>query len=196
MLEIGADLARQSLHRGDQVYQPGLNDTARHGIEFGRGWFLHKNHALFFLDGTRTQRAIRAHARKDHADAVLLLIIGQGAEEEINRQAQTARLERNKQMEHTVQDGHILVGRDDVDTVRFEEHPILGLKNLHVRATLEQFHQEALAGWIQVLDDHKRHAAALGHVGEEQFQRLQSARRGADADDGKEAACLVCNIHR
>jgi len=61
---------------------------------------------------------------------------------------------------------------------------------------LEQFHQEALAGRVQVLDDHKCHAAAFGHVGEEQFQRLQSARRGADADDGKEAARLVCHLHR
>ncbi len=185
MLEIGADLARQCLHRGDHIGQSGVNGAARHAVEFGGGRFLHKDHARFFLDGAQAQRAVRAHARKDHADAVFLLVIGQRAEEEINRQAQTARRKRIKQMEHAVQDGHILVGRDDIHAVRFDPHPILDLKNLHACAALEQFHHDALVRRVEVLDDDKRHAAVFGHVSEEQFQRLQSACRSADADDGE-----------
>ena len=127
MLEIGADLARQFLHRGDHIGQSGVNGAARHAVEFGGGRFLHKDHARLFLDGAQAQRAVRAHARKDHADAVFLLVIGQRAEEEINRQAQAARRDRIEQMQHSVQDGHVLVGRDDVDAVRFDAHPILHL---------------------------------------------------------------------
>jgi hypothetical protein len=55
----------------------------------------------------------------------------------------------------------------------------------HGGAALEQFHHHALVGRVEVLDDDKCHAAVFGNVGEELFQRLQSARRSADADNGK-----------
>ena len=38
---------------------------------------------------------------------------------------------------------------------------------------------------FKVLDDDERHAAVFWYVGKEQFQRLQSARRSADTDDGE-----------
>ena len=47
-----------------------------------------KRHAGLLLDGPQPQRAVGAHAGEDHADAALLLVLRQGAEEEIDRQAQ------------------------------------------------------------------------------------------------------------
>ena len=68
--------------------KPGVNGAAGHAVEFGRGRVLHEDHPRFLLDGPEAQRAVGAHAREDDADALLLPVIGQGAEEEINRQAQ------------------------------------------------------------------------------------------------------------
>jgi hypothetical protein len=139
----------------------------------------------------QTQRSVRAHTRKDDADAALLLVVGQRTEKEIDRQAQAARHNRIEQVQHSVQDGHVLVGRDDVDAVPFDARPILYLYNGHGGAALEQLHHHVLVRRVKVLNDHKRHAAVFGHIGEERFQRLKPPGRGADADDGKGAARLA-----
>lgn len=84
-----------------------------------------------------------------------------------------------------VQDGQILVGRDDVDAIRHDPRPIFDLKNLHGCDALEQFHHDAFVRQVEMLDDDERHVAVFGYVGDEEFQRLQSTGRSADADDGK-----------
>ena len=86
-----------------------------------------------FLDGPQAQGAVRAHAREDDADAPLLPVLGQGAEEKIDRQAQSAGRRRLEQVQHPVQDGHVLVGGDHIDAVRLDLHPVLDLDDLHRR---------------------------------------------------------------
>ena len=48
---------------------------------------------------------------------------------------------------------------------------------------LKQFGHDSLVGWIKVLDDDERQAAALRHVPQEQLQGLQSAGRRAKAHE-------------
>ncbi len=187
MLEIGDDFARQLLHRGHDVRQPGVHGAARHAVEFGRSRLLHEGHAPLFLDGPQTQRAVGAHAGQDDADAVLLLVMRQGAEEEINRQAQAARRDSIEQVQTPVQDGHVLVRRDHIDAVRLNPRAVLDLEDLHAGCALEQFGHDALVRRVQVLDNDKRHAASCRSVPQKQLQGLQSAGRGANADDGKRA---------
>ncbi len=103
--------------------------------------------------------------------------MGQRAEEEINRQAQSARRDGIEQVQGAVQDGHVLVARDDIDAVRLDPHAIFDLDDRHGRAALEQFHHHALVGRVEVLDYDKSHPAACGHAAEEQFQRLQPSGR-------------------
>ena len=88
-------------------------------------------------------------------------------------------------MEYAVQDGHILVGRNDVDGIRLNPHSILDLNDPQFCAALEQLHHDALVGRVKMLDDDKSHITVRRDSPEEQFQRFQSARRSADADNGK-----------
>ena len=118
---------------------------------------------------------------------LLLPVIGQGAEEEIDRQAQAPGRRRLEQVQHPVQDGQVLVGRDHVDAVRLDLHPVLDLDDRHGGGALEQLRQHALVRRVQVLDDDEGHAAALRHVLAKLLERLQPAGRGADADDGERA---------
>ncbi len=175
-LQIGEDLPRQFVHRGHNIRQPGVNRAARHAVEFGRRRLLHQHHARLFLDGAQAQRAVGAHARKNHADAVLLLVLRQGAEEKINRQAQPARRRRFEQMQDAVQDGHVLVRRDHIDAVRLDQGAILDLDHFHAGGALEQFGHDAFARRVQMLDDDKSHAAVLRHVRQKMFQSLQVRR--------------------
>jgi len=59
-----------------------------------------------------------------------------------------------------------------------------GLRHFHLGDTLQEFGHQALVVGIEVLDHNERHAAVVGHVRQKLLQRFQSARRGADTDDG------------
>ncbi len=58
-----------------------------------------------FLDRPQAQRAVTAHARQDDAHAPLALVLGQGAEKEINRQPQSPGRRRFEQMQGAAQQG-------------------------------------------------------------------------------------------
>jgi len=116
---------------------------------------------------------------------VLLLILRQGAEKQIDGQAQSARCRRLKQVQKTVQNGHIPVRRNHINSVPQDLRAILDLGDFHRRGALEQLGHDALVRRVQVLDDDKRHAAALRHVSQKLLDGLESPRGGADADDGK-----------
>ena len=116
----------------------------------------------------------------------MLLVIRQGAEEEINRQTQTVLSAAIEQVQTSVEDGHLLVRRDHVDAGRLNSGAVLDLKDLHRRGALEQFHHGALVRRFQVLNNDKSYAAVCRNVPQEKVQCLQSAGRGANADDGDE----------
>ena len=187
-LQIGEDFPRQLFRPGHDIRQPRVNRAARHGVEFGRRRLLHQHHAGFFLDGAQPQRAIRAHAGKNHAHAVLLLILRQRAEEKINRQPHPAHGGRLEQVQDAVQDGHVLVRRDHIDAVRPHWGAVLDLDHLHAGGALEQFAHDAFTCRIEVLNNNERHAAALRHAPQELIQGFESARRRTDADNGKRRA--------
>jgi hypothetical protein len=184
-LQIGEDPPGQIVHGGHNIRQPRVNHAARHAVEFGCRGILHQHHARILFDGPQPQRAVGAHARENNANAVFLLVLRQGAEEEINRQAQSARRCRFEQVQDSVQDGHVFVRRDHIDPVRLDQGAILDLDHSHAGGALEQFGHDAFAGRVQMLDDDKSHAAVLRHARQEMFQSLQSSGRGADADDGE-----------
>jgi hypothetical protein len=67
-------------------------------------------------------------------------------------------------MQNAMQDGHILVRRNDIDVVRQNRSAILNLNDFHAGVALEQFRHDAFTRRIKVLDDDKCHAAVLGHM--------------------------------
>ena len=183
--QIFEEPRRQFLDGRHDVRQSRVDGAARHAVELRRARLLHQHHARVFLDGFQPQRAVRAHARKNHPHAALALILGQRAQEEINRQPQAAWRARLEQMQHAVEDGHVLVRRNDIHAVRPDLRAILHLDDLHRRAALEQLGHDALARRIEVLDDDEGQSARRRHLLQEGFECLQSARRRAEANDGE-----------
>jgi hypothetical protein len=119
---------------------------------------------------------------------MFLLILRQGTEEEINRQAQSARRNRFEQVQDPMQDGHVLIGRDHINAIRLDQGTILDLDHFHARVALEELGHDAFARRVQMLDDDKGHATVPWHVTQEMLQGLESAGGGADADDGEQTA--------
>jgi len=177
------DTAGQLGYRSHDVRQPGVHRAARHAVELGRRRVLNQHHARLLLDGAQAQRAVRAHARQDHADALLLLVLSQGAKEEINGQAQPSRGRRFEQMQDAVQDGHVFVRWDHIHAIRAHTGAIFYLPDFHAGGPLQQFGHDPLVRRIQVLNDDKGQTAACRRLPEELFQSFEASRRGADADD-------------
>ena len=72
------------------VHQAGGDGAARHAVILGGVGVLGHDHAALALDGPHAQGAVAAGARKHDADGPLALVLGQGAEEEVDRQTLAA----------------------------------------------------------------------------------------------------------
>ena len=101
--EVGDQPLIQLLRGRDDVGQSGVDGAAWHPVELGRGRLLHQGEASDFLDCPQAQRAIAAHPRQDDAHAPLALVLGQGAEKEVNRQPQAPGCRRFEQMQGAAQ---------------------------------------------------------------------------------------------
>ena len=194
VLQVGDDPAGELLRRGHDVGQARVDGAPGHAVEFGRLRRLDEDHPGLFLDRPKAQRTVGAHPREDDADALVLSVVRQGAEEEIDRQAEPPGGRRVEQVQYTVEDGHVLVGGDHVDLVRRDLHAVPDLDDLHGGGALEELHHDPLVGGVEVLDDDEGDAASRGHVLQEELQRLEAAGGGADADDGK-CAVRVAAVH-
>ena len=184
-LEVGDDFSGEFLDRGHDVGETCVDGASGHAVEFGRSGVLHEDHPRFLLDGLEAHRAVGAHARENDADAPLPAVVRQGAEEEVDGQAQTPGRRRIEQVEYPVEDGHILVGWYHIDVVRLDCRAVLDLDDLHGGGALEELRHDALVRRVQVLDDDKGHTACLRHVLQELFEGLQPSGGGANADNGK-----------
>jgi len=99
------DEAVKELFSGsDNIGHARVHRAARHPVKMGRLRVLHHDDTPGFLDGFDAQHAVCSHAGENDADAVLVLVPGQRAEEEINGQPLATRRYGGQQVEHTVQD--------------------------------------------------------------------------------------------
>ena len=186
--ELGGHLGR----RQHEVHQPCGEGALGHAGKLGGLRGLGHGHAAFALDGPQAQGAITPGAREHDADGPFPLVLGQGAEEEVDGETLTARCRRLQQLQGAVQEGHVPARRDDVGAVGLDHHPIPHFEDIHAGVAPDELRQEALVIGGQVLDQYKGHAGIRlgGHAREEGFKSTQPARRGADAHDGKRVRWL------
>ena len=187
---VSDELCRHLSGRQNKVHQAGGDGAVRHPVVFGGFGLLRHDHAALALDRPHPQSAVAAGAGEHDADGALMLILGQGAEEEVDGQALAVRRGRLQQMQRAVQEGHVAVGRDDVGAVGSDRHPVLDLEDLHLGVAPDQVGEDALVRGGQVLDEDEGHVAVGvgGHGGEEGFKGRQPSGRGADAHHGKACA--------
>ena len=181
--ELGGHLGRRKL----VIHQARGNGAAWHAVVFGGCGVLGHDHAALALDGPHAQGAVAAGARKHDADGPLVLVLGKGAEEKIDRQALAAGGGRFQQLERAVQKGHVTAGRDDVGAVGLHHHSVLDLKDLHAGIAPDEVGEDALVVRGQMLHQDKGHARIdVGrHAGKKGFEGRQPTGRCADADNGK-----------
>ena len=172
--QVSQNPCRQIVHWRNDIRQARVDRASRHSVKLGRRRILNQDQPALFLDAPKSQRPIGPHAGKNHTNTQGLLILGQRSQEKINWETQPACGGRGEQMEYPVEYRHVLVGRNDIDTVRHHPSAILDLDHFHCGRTLQQLRHDAFARGIQVLHDHEGNPAILRHVAEEAVQGFQS----------------------
>ncbi len=137
------------------------------------------------MDGAKPEGTVRPASREDHADRTFPLVIGKRTEEGVYGQPHPPCLFRDTQVEHTMEDCHVLVGRDGIDMVGLNCYLVLRLMNGHRGDPLEDIRQHAFMARVEMGDKHERHAAVGRHCFEEEFKCFKPTGRGPDPDDGK-----------
>ena len=133
-------------------------------------------------DRPHSQGPVRAGPGKEDADRPLLPIFRQRAEEEVDGHPNAVLLDRLGQIEDSVADAQVLIGRNDVNAVRLNGHGVLRLNDLHARVLGHEFRQQTRVGGRQVLDDDESRSAVGGHGREETLEGPQRTGRPAQPD--------------
>ena len=143
--------------------------------------------APLLLDGAQAERAVGAHAGQHHADrrgpaespraSVKKKSIGSGRPPGEGPAAPGAIVPPCQRQ--------VLVRRDDVDVMRLDRHPVRALAHRH-RVTREQELDRARPCGSGRGAGPRRGPSRCARTCAEQLERLEPARRRADADDGKE----------
>jgi len=79
------------------------------------------------------------------------------------------------QFQNTVRQGHFGVGRNHVNVVWLQGHSVLGFPNRQSGGSRQKATQNALVSGVQVLNQHKSHAAIGGQVLQQFRKSFQSA---------------------
>ena len=164
MLDEGQQPLGHGVGRQDEIGQPGRNGGARHPIEAGRLLVLHQHDPARFLDGPDAAHAVAAGAGQDDGDGFLGLILGQRAQEHVDGQVEPAIVVRFAEQQLAAHDRQNFLGRDEVDRIGLDPHPLLGPPHRHRGAFGEQLDHHALVVGREMLDDDEGHAAVGGHV--------------------------------
>jgi hypothetical protein len=123
--------------------------------------------------------------REDDADGLCRLILGQRAQEGINRHALPVRQLRHGEMQYPIQHAHLAVGRNDVDPIGFYPGLIEGLRHRHGSGALQDFRQHAFMAGVQMRHQHERHAGVYRACAEKPFEGFQPAGRSTYSDNGE-----------
>ena len=84
-----------------------------------------------------------------------------------------------------MENGHVAVGRYDVDVVGRHGDLIHCLHHRHDGGPLQDFGEDAGVTGIEMRHQHKGQTAVWGHCAEELFEGLQAAGGSAQADDAE-----------
>lgn len=185
---------------GDRQYEirAAGDGGARHGAEFRLVGVLRQHDAAILANGAHAQRAVRTAAAQHDGETVAVLV-GQRAEEFVDRRPLAARLGEGGGRDLLVGDQQAPIGGDHIDSIGTDRLGLVDLLDRHCGAVRQDRRQFAAMSGVE-MDQHDIGEAEIGRKRLEQaLQGFDPARRGADADDGdarERAAFSILNHDR
>ena len=165
--------------RENRIRHARVDGVLRHIGELGVLRVLDDRPAAGGPDLREPQGAVAAAARQQDAAASVSPVVGQGAEEVVDRHQQAVAVDRRREREPILGDVEELLRRHDVDAVGQDRHAVGRLHHLQRRLTLQQFKQVFLREF-GVMDQDDGHAPPGRQPAENLLEGLQGARSGPD----------------
>ena len=133
----------------------GSDRRAWHAVERGGFGILDDHQAAIFVDVADTTRAIGAGTRQDDAHGSVARVLGQRAEEDVNRQVQGGFMFLSREPELALAEHHVHVGRDQVDGIALDWHAVLDPMDRQFGSAGQKLVHQALEVRREVLDEHE-----------------------------------------
>ena len=184
-------------HGQHQVDHAGFDGSPGHAVVLGIVRGLNQGHAALLLDPRQPHGTVGAGARQHHAECMVLVHVGQVAEEQVNGHVvATAAIGGGHAQVAVI--GREAIGRgDDIHMVTLDRHRLGDLAHGHLRGGLDDPVGYALMIRRQVQHHHERHAAVAWHMPEQRADGLQATRGGTDAHHRKvQVAWAECRVLR
>lgn len=158
VMDILQDQLADFFGRQNKIDLFGRDRIAGHIGVLGRFRFLGDGQTALRFDRLQPQAAIAARTGEHDPDGAITLILRQGAEKEIDRQAVAAHHLRFEQLQVAIFECQVAARWNHVNTVRLHFDIFRHLGNGHGGVTLEDFGQDGFVGRAEVLDHYKGHA--------------------------------------
>ena len=176
------DLIHDAVRGEHEIGQAGIDGASGHAVEFGAFRGLDDHQAAVLLHDLDAAGAVRAGAGHDHGDGPFLLLLRKGGEENVDGVVEHP-VDKFIQVKLPVPNGHVVLGRDEINGVGADRHFVFRLQDMHLCMLPEDIGHQALIVGREMLDDHEAQPAVGGHVLEKLLESLQPSRRCPDADD-------------
>ncbi len=183
---VAGQRAREHRNGRHLVHQPGADGAARHPVIAGLRRVLHQDQAARLLDRPQPGAPVRPGPRQHHAGGARAVRLGQRRQQAVERQPRAVRRAvarpGRREVQHPAAHGQVGAGRDDIQVLRLDRHPLRGLQDRHGGVLGQQLHQQALMAGVEVLDQDERHPSRGGESVQQPGAGLQPAGRLADRD--------------
>ena len=120
MGDVAEELSGHLVWRQHKIHHAGSDGAAGHAIVLGGFGCLRHHHAALALHRPDAKGPVATSAGEHNANGVLVLVLGQGAEEKIDGEPDTAGHCGFQQLQRAVHKRHIAIGRDDISAVRLD----------------------------------------------------------------------------
>ena len=143
---------------------------------------LCEGNATLRLDGFQPKRAVSGGSGQDDANRTMPPFFGQRTKELIDRTMHPVAFAR-QQLQCVTRHDHAPGGRDHVHMIWLDRQLILNFRDRHFRGPRQNLRQSTGVGRCQVLHQNVRHSRIARQRFKQLRERLQPARRRANADN-------------
>ena len=190
-VELGAELLRGQ----HEIDAAGLLGGHRHARVLRRVLVLGDRDAAAGADRADALGPVRARARQHDADRALAELARQALEQRVDaRLGGAGALARRDEPDAAALDDDVGVRRGDVDRAGQGRQVVGGVEHGQVRLAPDDLGQQALLARGHVLGDEPGRRQVPGQLTHQRAERLEPARRGADADPEARRRRLVGGV--
>ena len=179
---VGRERVRNPGDGKHKIHRAGQDRVARHPVVAGLLRVLHDDQPVPLPHRLQPQAAVGAGSGQDHADGARAVVRRQRRQQMVERQARAVADLRLGEMQSAAADREVAAGRDDIQVLARDRHPLCRLPYRHRGVAGQQIDHQAFVVRIEMLDHDERHAGARRQRAQQLAAGVEPAGGRADGD--------------